>query len=209
MGMNCMNDYLVKRLLLVACSAFIFSTSVIAATTEFLEPDNVINASANALLKDVKMFNTIGIGIALSIAECEGQDVCDATVDEHEIKQLISALGQRIDRILYRQHNNEGELTDIVIAYADTKAAYQKYVEKLSQMEILPDPEDLLNDPFVNDDVFEDFDEELSDDEDGLGEFEVPEVFEESGLKDSEGLEELAESEDSDGSEGSEQPGAQ
>ena len=49
------------------------------------------------------MFESIGIGITLSIAQCESVDFCLLTPQESEIEELINLLVYRIDTLTARQ----------------------------------------------------------------------------------------------------------
>lgn len=109
------------------------SMPVLSASNDVLDINEINNADISILLDDTKVFNTIGMGIALSIALCEGKDVCDPTVDENEISQLIDALDQRIEGVVSRQQNNEEGLTNIITAYVDTKEKYTDYMDRLSK----------------------------------------------------------------------------
>lgn len=113
----------IRKYLLIITLQFSIMASmpVLSASNDVLDINEINNADISILLDDTKVFNTIGMGIALSIALCEGKDVCDPTVDENEISQLIDALDQRIEGVVSRQQNNEEGLTNIITAYVDTK----------------------------------------------------------------------------------------
>jgi hypothetical protein len=163
--------------------AIIFTGPVFAAQSDVLDINEIGNADISTLLEDTKTFNTIGMGIALSIAECHGKDICEPNVDEDEIGQLIETLDQRIEGVVSRQQNNEEELTPVITAYVDTKEKYADYLAKLSEIS-KPEPE-VPQEEFVEEDIFtdedaltedeysafDDFEEDLEDDED-LDEFE-------------------------------------
>ena len=166
---------------LFACCAITLSVPVLAAQSDVLDINEINDADITTLLEDTKVFNTISMGIALSIAECTGKDICEPTVDEGEIGQLIEALDQRIEGVVSRQQNNEEELTPIITAYVDTKEKYSDYLQKLSKIARpeIPQEEFVEEDLFSNEDAltedeysaFDDFEEDLEDDE-GLDELE-------------------------------------
>ena len=166
---------------LSACCAITLSVPVLAAPSDVLDINEINDADITTLLEDTKVFNTISMGIALSIAECTGKDICEPTVDEGEIGQLIEALDQRIEGVVSRQQNNEEELTPIITAYVDTKEKYSDYLQKLSKIARpeIPQEEFVEEDLFSNEDAltedeysaFDDFEEDLEDDE-GLDELE-------------------------------------
>ncbi len=149
---------------------------VLAAQSDVLDINQISNADITTLLEDTKVFNTIGMGIALSIAECTGKDTCEPTVDEDEIGQLIEALDRRIEGVVSRQQDSEEELTPVITAYVDTKEKYADYLERLSKIarpEVVQE-EFVEEDLFTNEDAltedeysaFDDFEEDLEDDED-------------------------------------------
>jgi len=164
--------------------AIAYSVPVLSAAVDVLHTDEITNADINTLVEDTKVFNIIGMGIALSIAQCDGKDICDPTVDENEIGQLIEALDRRIEGVVSRQQDSEEDLNNIIIAYVDTKEKYTDYIERLSKITRSPVIEP-AEDEFAEEDIFadeeamtedeysafDDFDDSLEDDE-ALDEFE-------------------------------------
>ncbi len=183
--------YLLRNSLisLFACCAITFSSPVLAAQSDVLDINEITDADITTLLEDTKVFNTIGMGIALSIAECTGKDICEPTVDEGEIGQLIEALDQRIEGVVSRQQDSEEELTNVITAYVDTKEKYSDYLQRLSKISRpeIPQEEFVEEDLFTNEDAltedeysaFDDFEEDLEDDED-LDELEEESIPEEN-----------------------------
>ncbi|MCH8977133.1 MAG: hypothetical protein IH909_05855 [Proteobacteria bacterium] len=161
--------------------AVAYSVPVLSAAIDVLDTDEITNADINTLVEDTKVFNVIGMGIALSIAQCDGKDICDPTVDENEIGQLIEALDRRIEGVITRQQNSDEELTPVITAYVDTKEKYSDYLQRLSKIARpqIPQEEFVEEDLFTSEDAltedeysaFDDFEEDLEDDED-LGELE-------------------------------------
>ena len=158
-----MINHIRKYLLIITVQLSIaFSMQVFAVSTDVLDLDEVTSADSDTLLADTRVFNTIGMGIALSIAECDGRDVCDPTVGETEIEQLIDALDQRIESVVSRQQNNEEELSNVITAYVDSKEKYTDYMDRLGKIAKSAKPE-LPEEEFVEADIFED--EGLTEDE--------------------------------------------
>ena len=159
--------------------AIVYSVPVLSAAVDVLNTDEITNADINTLVEDTKVFNIIGMGIALSIAQCDGKDICDPTVDENEIGQLIEALDRRIEGVVSRQQDSEEDLSNIITAYVDTKENYTDYIERLNQItrspviepaedefaeeDIFADEEAMIEDEYS---AFDDFDDSLEDDED-------------------------------------------
>lgn len=152
-------------------SQLLFCGYTVAVKAEILDIGRIIDADVTTLQRDIDLFNNIGAGIELVVADCEGQDICEPPVHEIEIKNIIGVLEERINEILLRQQEAEAELADIVIAYVESK---EKYIAHLNNLSEIAAPDELLvEDIFFNDaDVFEDFDDELEDDEDNLGRLE-------------------------------------
>lgn len=168
---------------LISISAYctiICSSPVLAAQPDVLDINEVANADITTLLEDTKVFDTIGMGIALSIAECDGKDICEPTVDEGEIGQLIEALDRRIEDVVSRQQNSEEELSPVITAYVDTKVKYTDYLERLSKIA----RPGLAPEEFVEEDLFTDEDALTEDEYSAFDDFE-------EGLEDDEALDEL------------------
>ena len=163
------------------------SMPVLSASIDVLDVNEVSSADITTLLDDTKVFNTIGMGIALSIALCDGKDVCDPTVNENEIGQLIEALDKRIEGVVTRQQNSEEELTNIITAYVDTKEKYTDYMDRLSKItkspvlveEEFPDEDIFADEDAMTEDeysAFDDSDEALEDDEDLEDDVDIEEI---------------------------------
>ncbi len=172
-----------KYLCIVTMQLAIAYSAPVLAAVDVLDTDGINSADVNTLVEDTKVFNIIGMGIALSIAQCDGKEVCDPTVDENEIGQLIEALDRRIEGVVSRQQDSEEDLSNIITAYVDTRENYTGYMERLNQITRSAEPEFVEEDVFTDesamtedefsafDDAFDDLDDSLEDDED-LEEFE-------------------------------------
>ncbi len=155
--------------------ALAYSVPVLSVSTDVLDIDEITSSDINTLVEDTRVFNTIGLGIALSIAQCEGRDICDPTVDENEIGQLIEALDRRIEGVVSRQQDNEEDMSNIITAYVDTREKYTDYLQKLGKIvrpeipqeafveDIFADEGSMTEDEYS---AFDDFEEDLEDDED-------------------------------------------
>ena len=156
--------------------AIAYSVPVLSVSTDVLDIDEITSSDINTLVEDTRVFNTIGLGIALSIAQCEGRDICDPTVDENEIGQLIEALDRRIEGVVSRQQDNEEDMSNIITAYVDTREKYTDYLQRLGKIARpeIPQEEFAEEDLFSSEDAltedeysaFDDFEEDLEDDED-------------------------------------------
>ncbi len=156
--------------------AIAYSVPVLSVSTDVLDIDEITSSDINTLVEDTRVFNTIGLGIALSIAQCEGRDICDPTVDENEIGQLIEALDRRIEGVVSRQQDNEEDMSNIITAYVDTREKYTDYLQRLGKIARpeIPQEEFAKEDLFSSEDAltedeysaFDDFEEDLEDDVD-------------------------------------------
>lgn len=168
-----------KYIVIITMQMMMYSLPALSVPVDVLNSDEIISSDINTLLEDTKVFNTIGMGIALSIAQCDGQDICDITTGENEIVQLIEALDIRIEDVISRQQHNEEELSHIITAYVDIKEKYNGYMERLSKIVKRPEVEIPVYDIFADDEAmtedeyaaFNDSEDELDDDEE-LEEFE-------------------------------------
>lgn len=149
----------------------VMTTGAGAATMgEILKDDIAPAADAVVLMAEANLFDTIGKGIALSIAQCEGIDNCTPAVNRNELEIIISTLDTRISSLSERhEETGETELEAILIAYANARESYVQYIDKLATFSVaedLTEPVDVFADDeeSVSDeafDVFRDLDEEL------------------------------------------------
>ncbi len=149
----------------------VMTTGASAATMgEILKDDIAPAADAIVLMAEANLFDTIGKGIALSIAQCEGIDNCTPAVNKDELEKIISTLDTRISSLSERhEETGETELEAILIAYADARESYTQYIDKLATFSVAEDLTEPV-DVFADDeesasdeafDVFRDLDEEL------------------------------------------------
>lgn len=105
----------------------------LAAPGRILDDIEAEQADTAALNAETKVFDSIGMGIALSLAQCEEQDQC-LVIDANEIEQLIGTLDERINDLILRQNGGKGEFTDILTVYVDQRESYLKYQEELEEL---------------------------------------------------------------------------
>tara|TARA_R110002096_G_C14642952_1_gene725697 strand:+ start:1559 stop:2137 length:579 start_codon:yes stop_codon:yes gene_type:complete len=177
-----------KTICLVLITLFVnVNTFAVILNTEEAEQANL-----TLLENETKVFQSIGMGIALSLAQCEGVDLCSLTVEEAEIRELLKALESRIGSLILKQEEAEDPagIDNVLTAYMNERDSYNAHLEKLqsitsafdAEKDLLEEPEEIdfpvesarneeLND-YLNDlEAFDD--EELEDDEDleGLPDF--------------------------------------
>ena len=132
---------------------------------EILKDDIAPTADAAVLMAEANLFDTIGKGIALSFAQCEGIDICMPAVNRDELERIISTLDTRIGSLSERhEETGEVELEAILIAYTDARESYAQYIDKLATFSVaedLTEPEDV----FADDELLGEDDEESASDE--------------------------------------------
>jgi len=171
-------------------TGFIFGLIQTTAFARILTSDEVSQADAQALIAETAVFKAIGMGIALSLAQCEGFEDCKPSVDQEELKQLLQALDNRIAHIqgvVDNEEISEDNLNEILTAYVDERENYLRYLDQLGYVSPEIDEEfveefvveevkekekekSVLIDAEIDFSIFEDADiefedEELSDDE--------------------------------------------
>ncbi len=160
---------------------------------EILSDEIAPSADTSVLMAEANLFETIRKGIALAIAQCEGIDICVPDANRVEVERIIGTLDTRISSLSQR-HEDTGdvELEAILIAYADARDGYSKFVEKLGTIST-EDEEAGLGDDFGDDFLGEDVGEAAGVDE----QFEVFRDFDDEELVDEEeDLEDLEDLED-------------
>ncbi len=104
---------------------------VSAVTGGIMNEEEAGQADTTALTAEAGIFKSIGMGISLSIAQCEGFEGCTPAVDAGEIDQLIKALDDRINGLILRQQENEEDLNEVVTAYMNERENYLRYKDEL------------------------------------------------------------------------------
>ena len=165
---------------------FLFVTLVsVSVSAAILDKEEAEQAALTLLQDETRVFQSIGMGIALSIAQCDGIDLCSLTVEEDEIQELINTLNDRIDSLVLKQEEAEDPVgfDKVLTAYINERESYTAHLDKLKSITSTLDfSNDLLEESEVTDfpvesarneelqnylnelDVFED--DELEDDED-------------------------------------------
>ncbi len=118
---------------LTAITAMLLSPLLSAA---ILNKAELEQADITMLQTDSATFTSIQRGIALSLAQCDGVDLCTLKVDEAEMEALINALETRIDALTLKQENVEDpdSFQAILATYVDTRDDYNAQLEKLREL---------------------------------------------------------------------------
>lgn len=161
------------------------------AAAVILTSEEAEQADLSLLNNETKVFQSIGMGIALSLAQCEGIDLCSLTVEENEIRELLKALESRIGSLILKQEESEdpAAIDNVLTAYMNERDSYNAHLEKLQSITSTLDTDsDLLEEP----DTFEaDFPVESARDEELLDYLNELEAFEDDELEDDEDLDDL------------------
>jgi hypothetical protein len=179
---------------LLAGLMFLLCPSVLAAAAHtdagdggrILDGVEAEQADTAALTAETNIFKSIGMGIALSIAQCEELADCSAIINPDELGQLLGVLDNRINRLVTLQEEGKGDFTQILTAYVDQRESYLRYQSQLEEIigpDITGTEGETTGDTFGDEgaageqldlSVFQDADEALEDLEDALPEEEVP-----------------------------------
>ena len=138
-----------------------------------LDSEAIETAAPAELSAEASVFESIGIGIALSIAQCESVEFCFLALEQSEIQELIDLLVYRIETLDMRRRQAGGSdgLDGILGAYVGQRDNYTGYLEKLRRLRAA---EAAGRAESIESDLNFFADEELVDDE-GLGAAESPE----------------------------------
>lgn len=137
-----------------------------------LDREAIETAAPAELSAEASVFESIGIGIALSIAQCESVEFCFLALEQSEIQELIDLLAYRIETLDARRRAGGSEgLDGILGAYVGQRDNYTGYLEKLRRLRAA---EAAGRAESIESDLNFFADEELVDDE-GLGAAESPE----------------------------------
>ena len=141
--MPCIN----RKLIFVSITCVLMAQiSIVSAVTgRILDDIEAEQADTAALTAETEIFRSIGMGIALSLAQCEGQDQCQV-IDTNEIEQLVNTLDERINGLILRQGGGKGEFTDILTAYVDQRENYLRYQKELEEITGITTADDGLSD---------------------------------------------------------------
>jgi len=176
------------KVVYVILFALFFNVNVAAV---ILTNEEVEQADLSLLTDETKVFQSIGMGIALSLAQCDGVDLCSLTVEESEIKELLKALDSRISNLILKQEEAEDPagIDNVITAYMNERDSYNAHLEKLQSLtSTLDSDNDLLEEV---DEVEADFPVESAKNEEFLDYLNELDAFEDDEIEDDEDLEDL------------------
>jgi hypothetical protein len=164
-----------------------------------LDKDAFDEADLSLLQDETVLFQSIGLGIALSLAQCEGVDLCSLTVEEDEIQELINTLDKRIESLVLKQEQAEDPVSfdKILTAYISERENYATHLEKLKVITSTLDVDsDLLDESLESEAT--DFPVDSAKNEELLDYLNDLEAFEDEELEDDEDLDDLPDLEETD-----------
>ena len=176
---------------------FLITLFSVGSQSVILNKEEAAKADLTTLQDEIELFKSISMGIALSIAHCEGNDSCALPMNEKEVQQLIDTLEARIDSLAVRQ----AEIDDIIgfnkvlSAYINERDNYSMHIERIRSLIIrfenrrnlpqLGDDPDFPVETAINEELLDYLnelslfeDEELKDDEDLSGAENLPNIEE-------------------------------
>ena len=120
--------------LLLALSLAVLGNSVNA---RLLDNDEAKAADLNALQTEARLFSTIRMGIALSMAQCHNQTDCTPSVNAEEVQRLLDTLNTRIDEMTLRQEEveNPDAYQQVLALYTGERDNYSGVLEQLDTLE--------------------------------------------------------------------------
>jgi len=165
----------------------------ISLSAAILDKDEADKADLSSLQDETVVFQSIGMGIALSIAQCEGVDLCSFTVEESEIQELINTLDARIDGLVLKQEEAEDPdgFDKVLTAYINEREHYATHLEKLKSITSTLDIDsDLLDESLESEAA--DFPVDSAKNEELQNYLNDLDAFEDDELEDDEDLEDLS-----------------
>jgi hypothetical protein len=182
--------------------AFLYLFLLIASINlpaAILDNEEAADAEINTLQAEAALFKTIGASIALSLAQCEGVDLCTVNVEEVELKELLKVLSQRINDLTLKQEEviDPDEFQQVLTTYVNEYDSYSSHLEKLNAINgAIYEGEDSVADEFQFE-IEADFPVETATNEalpsylDELAAFEDEEILDDEDLGDLPDLPEL------------------
>ena len=148
---------------------------------EILPPEAAPEADVSTLAAETELLDSIGDGVALSLAYCQLDEACEPAVSREELSQLVQTVDQRITALAERySESSEPGLEEVLVAYAEVREKYNRHLEQLEEVTGAETAPAATEDAFADDvpaapaappaaaapevyDIFEDVDEDLTD----------------------------------------------
>lgn len=121
--------------LLTAHFIFLAGLAAAQAATEgrILSEGEVDPAASNQLAGELAVFESVGQGIALSLAVCDEAIGCDPMLSEDELTKLIETLDSRIDQLTSVEETaaTADNYDSLLNEYRQTRQEYALYMKEL------------------------------------------------------------------------------
>jgi hypothetical protein len=105
-----------------------------AAAGHILDATEAKQADTAALTAEAELFKSIGMGIALSLSQCGEQGTCNPNVSKDELDHLLDTLDTRINDLVSRQEQKQGDYNEVLTAYVNQREAYRGYQADLAKI---------------------------------------------------------------------------
>lgn len=105
-----------------------------AATGRILDEVEAQQADTAALAAEAELFKSIGLGIALSLSQCAEQSSCTPSVSKDELSHLLDTLDKRINDLVSRQEQKQGDYNEVLTAYVNQRENYLRYQAELDKI---------------------------------------------------------------------------
>jgi len=121
--------------------AILLSYPTSATTTDILSTKEISEASPLDLESEATVFQSIGMGLALSLAHCEEKEECPVQVSETEMERLLLALNNRINGLVIRLESGDTSIEAALLMYADVRDNFIEYQKQMSDMNMVREEE--------------------------------------------------------------------
>ncbi len=128
----------------ISVISIVFMLITLNSHAVILNKSEVEQADIGLLQNESAVFQSIGMGIALSLAQCEGVDLCTVDVDVEELEELLKALDVRINTLTLKQEEAEdpAQFEQVLATYVNTRDDYGAQLEKLKTIQSELDAEE-------------------------------------------------------------------
>ena len=121
------------HMLLSGAILFLMPALGFPATGRILDDTEASLADVTALTAEAELFNSIGMGIALAIYQCEEESACRPNVSKAEVGHLLNTLDKRISDLATREQEQQGVFTDVITVYVNHREDYLRYQSELNK----------------------------------------------------------------------------
>ena len=106
-----------------------------ATEGKILAPDSVDPADSGKHAGELAVFESVGQGIQLSLANCSDRSDCEPVLSEDELATLIQTLDARIEQLNAAEPESEREVDRLINKYRQTRQQYALYMEELRDIQ--------------------------------------------------------------------------